>query len=51
MILDQKLIFLISKLKSLEYFLDLNNWNDEDKILEYNELEEEIIDYLKHMIK
>lgn len=42
-----KLANMVLDLKVLEIELEENNWNDEDKILRYNELIEEIIIYLK----
>jgi hypothetical protein len=41
---------MIVDLKCLEIWLDENEWQDEDKILEYNELQEEILNYLKEVL-
>ena len=45
-----KLSNMIIDLKMLEIWLDENKWEDEDKILEYNELQEEILIYLKEVL-
>ena len=40
---------MILDLKKMELYLDENNWEDEDKILEYNQLENDILVYLKEV--
>lgn len=45
-----KLSNMIIDLKCLEIWLEENEWQDEDKILEYNELQEEILNYLKEVL-
>ena len=45
-----KLSNMIIDLKILEIYLDENEWKDEDKILEYNELQEDILTYLKEVL-
>ncbi len=47
---EAKLSNMIVDLKCLEVWLEENNWEDEDKILRYNELQEEILDYLKGVL-
>jgi len=47
---ETKLSNMIVDLKCLELYLDNNEWKDEDKILEYNELQEEILNYLKEVL-
>ena len=51
MINDTKLLDMIINLKKLESYLEKNEWENEIKILEYNELQDEILDYLKRIIK
>lgn len=51
MINDTKLLDMIINLKKLESYLEKNEWENETKILEYNELQDEILDYLKRIIK
>ncbi len=45
-----KLSNMVLNLKILEIWLDENNWKDEDKVLEYNELQDEILNYLKEVL-
>lgn len=45
-----KLENMVLDLKVLEVDLDSNSWNDEDKVLKYNELQDEILDYLKSVL-
>lgn len=47
---EAKLRKMIINLTRLETYLDENEWKNEDKILEYNELQEEILGYLKEVI-
>ena len=47
---EVKLSNMILDLKCLEIWLEENNWQDENKILEYNELQEEILNYLKEVL-
>lgn len=42
-----KLCELVNNLKKLEEELEKIQWENEDKKQEYNELQDEIIDYLK----
>lgn len=49
MLNETKLANMILELKKLEIYLDENNWNDEEKILKYNELQENILIYLKEV--
>lgn len=51
MINDTKIIDMIIKLKNLESYLEQNEWEDETIVLEYNELQDEILNYLKTIIK
>lgn len=51
MINDTKLLDMIINLKKLESYLEKNEWENETKILEYNELQDEILDYLKRIVK
>lgn len=41
---------MVLDLKILEIELEEDNWNDEDKILRYNESIDEIIKYLKESL-
>jgi hypothetical protein len=41
---------MILDLKKMELYLDENNWENEDKILEYNQLENDILSYLKKVL-
>lgn len=50
MIDETKLSNMIVDLKILEIYLDENEWKDEDKVLEYNELQEDILTYLKEIL-
>jgi hypothetical protein len=45
-----KLSNMIVDLKCLEILLEESNWGDENKILEYNELQDEILNYLKEVL-
>ena len=45
-----KLSNMIVDLKKLECELEEDNWQDEDKIYDYNELQDEILDYLKSVL-
>lgn len=47
---ETKLSNMIVDLKCLEIWLEENNWQDEDKIQEYNELQDEILNYLKEVL-
>ena len=47
---EVKLTNMILDLKCLEIWLEKHNWEDEDKILDYNELQEKIINYLKDIM-
>lgn len=47
---ETKLSNMIVDLKCLEIYLEENNWEDEKKILEYNELQDEILNYLKEVL-
>ena len=47
---EVKLSNMIVDLKCLEIQLEENEWEDEDKIQEYNELQDEILDYLKEVL-
>lgn len=47
---EVKLTDMILDLKCLEIWLEEHNWEDEDKILDYNELQEKIINYLKEVL-
>lgn len=47
---EVKLSNMIVDLKCLEILLEKNNWEDEDKILEYNELQDKILNYLKEVL-
>ncbi len=51
MLNDTKLIDMIIKLKNLESYLEQNEWEDEAIVLEYNELQDEILNYLKAIVK
>lgn len=46
----RKLADFVVDLKNLELYLEEHNWKDEDKILDYNELIEEILTYLKETL-
>ena len=50
MIDETKLSNMILELKKLEIYLDENGWKDEDKILEYNQIENDILSYLKEIL-
>lgn len=47
---ETKLSNMIVDLKILELYLDENEFKDEDKILQYNELQKEILNYLKEVL-
>jgi hypothetical protein len=47
---EEKLSNMIIDLKCLEIWLEEHNWEDEDKIQEYNELQDEILNYLKGVL-
>lgn len=47
---EVKLSNMILDLKCLEIWLEEHNWEDENKVLEYNELQDEILNYLKEVL-
>lgn len=47
---EVKLSNMILNLKKLEIWLEENEWEDDDKISEYNELQDEILNYLKEVL-
>lgn len=50
MIDEKKLMEMVLEYKTLECYLDETGWEDEDKIDKYNEIEKEILIYLKETI-